>query len=290
MLHCRDRTFYVGHTDDLDTRIAQHEVGTFGGYTARKLPVKLVWSAEFPTREEAASFERRIKGWRREKKLALIRGDWTIISCLAKGKGRPSTSSGRPQVETAHRTETPGRPEPVEGRSCFLQRHPSSPCAAAGSLEVQVLRTVDAVHLSYVLSADTKSLVIAEPAPSRPRDELWRSTCFELFVESGDGGYWEFNFSPSTEWAAYAFDAYRSGMRRHDIVPRVKTRLARRSLIVRVSLPLPTSATVRANLTAVIEERDGTKSYWALSHPPEGPPDFHHPACFTLELPPAPAP
>ena len=46
------------------------------------------------------------------------------------------------------------------------------------------------------------------------------------------------------------------------------------------------TAAIGLNLTAVIEERDGTKSYWALNHPPDGPPDFHHPACFTLELPP----
>jgi predicted GIY-YIG superfamily endonuclease len=95
MLHCHGGSFYVGHTDDLDRRIAQHEHGAIPGYTADRLPVTLVWSQEFPTRIEALEAERRIKGWSRAKKLALIRGDWTMISALAKKKNRASTSSAR---------------------------------------------------------------------------------------------------------------------------------------------------------------------------------------------------
>jgi putative endonuclease len=98
MLHCADRSFYVGHTDDLDVRIAQHLSGEWGGYTSTRLPVKLVWADEFPSRYEALSAERRIKGWTRAKKLALIRGDWSSISRLARNrqeKGKASTSSAR---------------------------------------------------------------------------------------------------------------------------------------------------------------------------------------------------
>ena len=98
MLHCSDRTFYVGHTDDLDVRIAQHHSGEFGGYTSTRLPVKLVWCDEFPSRYEALCAERQIKGWGRAKKLALIRGDWKRISELARNreeKERASTGSAR---------------------------------------------------------------------------------------------------------------------------------------------------------------------------------------------------
>jgi predicted GIY-YIG superfamily endonuclease len=100
MLHCADRTFYVGHTDDLDVRIATHISGELKGYTSKRLPVTLVWSDEFPSRYEALSAERRIKGWSRAKKLALIRGDWALISQLAKSRGsekkeRASTGSAR---------------------------------------------------------------------------------------------------------------------------------------------------------------------------------------------------
>jgi putative endonuclease len=95
MLHCRGGLFYVGHTDNLEARIGQHQSGAVPGFTRDHLPVTLVWSQDFPSRLEALAAERRIKGWRRAKKLALIRGDWALISALAKSKNSPSTSSGR---------------------------------------------------------------------------------------------------------------------------------------------------------------------------------------------------
>jgi putative endonuclease len=100
MLHCAGGVFYVGHTDNLERRIAQHETGEIAGFTHDRLPVKLVWSESFPQRIDALTMERRIKGWSRAKKMALIRGDWEDIARLAreKGKGGPSTSSGRTEL------------------------------------------------------------------------------------------------------------------------------------------------------------------------------------------------
>jgi predicted GIY-YIG superfamily endonuclease len=95
MLHCRGGAFYVGQTDDLERRVAQHKAGAIAGFTAERLPVELVWSASFSTRIEALEAERRLKGWSRAKKMALIRGDWAEIAGLARKKGGPSTSSGR---------------------------------------------------------------------------------------------------------------------------------------------------------------------------------------------------
>ncbi|UIJ45766.1 GIY-YIG nuclease family protein [Sphingomonas cannabina] len=94
MLHCRGGVFYVGHTDNLEARIAEHHAGK-SAYTRQYLPLELVWSQDFPTRLEALETERRIKGWSRAKKLALVRGDWAAISVLAASKNGPSTSSGR---------------------------------------------------------------------------------------------------------------------------------------------------------------------------------------------------
>ena len=95
MLHCNGGLLYVGHTDNLDRRIAQHESGSIPGFTCDHLPVKLIWSEAFGTRIEALEAERRLKGWSKAKKLALVRGDWALISALAKGKGKASTSSAR---------------------------------------------------------------------------------------------------------------------------------------------------------------------------------------------------
>ena len=104
ILRCSDGSYYVGHTDDIEYRLAQHQQGTLGGYTAKRRPVELVWTDMFPSRDDAFFAERKLKGWSRAKKEALIVGDWALISQLAQGRtGRkpdpavapgPSTSSG----------------------------------------------------------------------------------------------------------------------------------------------------------------------------------------------------
>jgi predicted GIY-YIG superfamily endonuclease len=86
MLPCAAGSFYAGHTDGLELRLAQHADGSFGGYTARRSPVELVWSESFPTREDAFAAERRIKGWGRARKEALIAGDWDRIRQLARNR------------------------------------------------------------------------------------------------------------------------------------------------------------------------------------------------------------
>jgi putative endonuclease len=85
MLECADGSFYVGSTrDTLEARIAQHDAGVFGGYTASRRPVRLVWSEHFQRIVDAVAAERQIKGWSRAKKKALIAGDWEHLSHLAR--------------------------------------------------------------------------------------------------------------------------------------------------------------------------------------------------------------
>ena len=101
MLHCRGGYLYVGHTDDLTRRIAEHRAGHYPGFTADHLPVEVVWSNEFPTRDEAKAAEKKLKGWSRAKKLALIRNDWERISALAKKKTRapePNTAISNHEI------------------------------------------------------------------------------------------------------------------------------------------------------------------------------------------------
>ena len=86
ILSCADGSYYIGHTDNLETRIAQHQTGEIEGYTSTRLPVELVFSSEFPTRDEAVAAERQIKGWSRKKKDALIRGDWADLVRLSRSK------------------------------------------------------------------------------------------------------------------------------------------------------------------------------------------------------------
>ena len=96
MLRCSDGPYYVGHTNDLEQRIAAHERGAIEGCTLSRRPVKLVLSDRFSRRLEAFHRERRIKGWSRAKKEALIKGDWDGLVELSdrSSGGAPSTGSG----------------------------------------------------------------------------------------------------------------------------------------------------------------------------------------------------
>ena len=84
MLKCADGSYYTGHTEDLERRLGEHHSGSLPCYTQDKRPLELVWADYFQTREEALIVERRIKGWSRQKKEALIRGDFVAIQRLAK--------------------------------------------------------------------------------------------------------------------------------------------------------------------------------------------------------------
>jgi predicted GIY-YIG superfamily endonuclease len=86
ILQCSDGSYYTGHTDDLEIRVAAHQQGTLGGYTSKRLPVKLVFCDDFPTRDDAFARERQIKGWSRRKKQALIWGDWNKLIEYSRGK------------------------------------------------------------------------------------------------------------------------------------------------------------------------------------------------------------
>ena len=88
ILACADGSYYVGHTDDLEQRFAQHQDGTFRGFTSKRRPVTLAWCAELPTRANALERELQLKRWTRAKKEALIREDWNAVKALARGLDR----------------------------------------------------------------------------------------------------------------------------------------------------------------------------------------------------------
>ena len=104
ILRCANDTYYTGHTDDLDRRMAQHSAGEASAYTARHRPVELVWSASFDRREYAFELERRLKGWGQAKKDALIRGEFDALPALARGRGRGGgdrVATGSEQAQTS---------------------------------------------------------------------------------------------------------------------------------------------------------------------------------------------
>ena len=102
---------------------------------------------------------------------------------------------------------------------------------------------------------------------------------------AGAIGYHEFNFAPSGDWASYSFDAHRAGMRDAPAQPVIERTEDGMNVTLDLSAyPDLIDTDWHVGLTAVIEEKDGTKSYWALKHPTSAP-DFHDATCFVLELP-----
>ncbi|MDB5721025.1 MAG: hypothetical protein JWP15_1643 [Alphaproteobacteria bacterium] len=146
----------------------------------------------------------------------------------------------------------------------------------------------DRLDLAFRLHGAIEQVLLPPRAPPLRIDDLWQHSCFEAFVRvDGQAGYFEFNLSPSTAWAAYAFTGYRSGMANARIgPPQIETRFGADwyELIARIDR-LP-AGSWDIGLAAVVEETDGDISHWALRHPP-GKPDFHHEDCFALELAPA---
>ncbi len=144
------------------------------------------------------------------------------------------------------------------------------------------------IDLRFRVEGDAAQIVWPAAVAANRADRLWETTCFEMFVKTdGRIAYFEFNFSPSGEWAAYRFADTREAMQYVQRLPQpVITSSARE---VAVAIELGTLPGLSAGLdwpialSAVIEDRKGSKSYWGLRHPP-GKPDFHHPDCFALLL------
>jgi hypothetical protein len=175
----------------------------------------------------------------------------------------------------------------------MLRRHPDSRCIAARHIEVKVARPcADSLVLWYGVTGAIRELRLPPTTAALRAPELWLHTCFEAFLgASSEAGYYEFNFAPTTQWAAYRFCSYRSGM---DVVteieaPRIEVQSASDYFTLQATLELaglsglPRDAIWRLGIATVIEDWGGGKSYWALTHPP-GKADFHHFDSFAHEL------
>ena len=173
-----------------------------------------------------------------------------------------------------------------------LAFHPAHPPLAVSAIEARIIGH-DATWLRVRWRIEGSQGLVVPPFAGRGRaDELWQTTCFELFLKpDGQPEYVELNLSPSERWNAYDFTAYRWGMAERPFPrePECTLRLGSSFAIFDAAIPvagLP-GAECAMGISAVIEEQDGVKSFWALAHP-DAKPDFHAPACFAATLP-APA-
>jgi hypothetical protein len=174
-----------------------------------------------------------------------------------------------------------------------LLPHAESHVDAVSAIDVALEWAEPAMlRLRYKVVGDMSELRIPQPGAPGRLDGLWKHTCFELFAKGSTEAYCEFNFSPSRQWAAYCFDGYRHAMTQlklaSDILVSVESSPGSFSLEAIVDLQeldlLYPVAQARLGIAAVIEQRNGRLSYWALCHPP-GRPDFHHSDGFVLAIP-----
>lgn len=103
ILRCVDSSYYTGSArgEELDRRISEHQQGLGGDYTCRRLPVTLVWHEHFEEITDAVFWERKIKGWSRAKKEAMMKGDWSALSFLAKRPTQQAKLRSRNDKETS---------------------------------------------------------------------------------------------------------------------------------------------------------------------------------------------
>ena len=171
-----------------------------------------------------------------------------------------------------------------------LVAHPAFPPAGVSSIAARVIgRDQNWLRVRWRIEGSQK-LVIPAFAGRGRADELWQTTCFEMFLKpTGGSAYCEFNLSPSERWAAYDFAAYREGMAERPMPREPDCTLRRGSSFTIFDAAVPAAGLPQAEcamaLAAVVEEEGGVKSYWGLLNPNPDKPDFHHEDCFALDLP-----
>lgn len=170
-----------------------------------------------------------------------------------------------------------------------LISHPAHPPLLVRRMEARFIGLDQTwVRVRWKILGAAKLVVPAFSGKGRA-DELWKNTCFELFLQSAGGmGYVEVNLSPSERWNVYDFTGRRDGMSERPMPrePECTMRHGTDMAIFDAAIPaagLP-ERPWRCGMTAVIEEEGGVKSYWALAHGDPATPDFHDPACFKHEV------
>ena len=175
----------------------------------------------------------------------------------------------------------------------LLHCHPDTPCPAVASIKATISwKQGRALKIVYTLNGAVDRLRVPPRRSARRTHGLWQHTCFELFIAAqNDAEYYEFNFSPSGEWAAYGFRNYRDGgaIDSDDLEPNIAVQQSGETLelsaVLRADRLSGIASEIRLSLglSAVIEALDESLSYWALKHS-LGKPDFHHPDSFAFEL------
>ena len=148
------------------------------------------------------------------------------------------------------------------------------------------LGTTATTNIWFGVGAPAERFVFPEPAEPERAEDLWQTTCFEAFFRlESERGYREWNFAPSSQWAAYDFASHREGRADAEVAaPYVRVEDNLTWWALGATIAVDAGVEWQLGLSAILEEKDGTKSYWALAHPDGDKPDFHDPVCFAARL------
>jgi hypothetical protein len=200
-------------------------------------------------------------------------------------------NAGRPALAKCDLTRQSGFMAKSWHHHGSLCPHPVGGAGIARAINVDLRLSGNILTLDYAIMAPDGQVRLPAPAHPERTDGLWQMTCCELFLKGQGAAYFEFNLSPSGQWAAYHFAGYRQGMAEAAIAtpPSISVHHGQGPVMLGARIDLAclpaafVSADWRLGLSCVIEGADGAKAYWALNHPPEKP-DFHHDDCFALSL------
>jgi hypothetical protein len=174
-----------------------------------------------------------------------------------------------------------------------LVAHPTTPAGPVRCFRADASRDHDWLRFSWRLDGTISQIRIPPATVALRADGLWRHTCFEAFIAAPPStAYCELNFSPSGQWAAYRFTAYRAGMTTIELsrAPEIIWRRTETELQLDVKLPAADmlagvdDSPLKVAFAAVVEDQSGTIGYWAVRHPARAP-DFHHVDGFVKSLP-----
>jgi hypothetical protein len=157
-----------------------------------------------------------------------------------------------------------------------LMLHVTCDLGPIRAVTASITATPQGCEAEFRLDGHIPAITLPPPASPARRDNLWQTTCFEIFWQPlGGKGYREFNLSPSGQWAAYDFDSFREGMRDAPVEAiAIACSHDEAGLVLRASIAAELPDPAQVALNAVVEHADGGKQFWALAFPP-GKPEFH---------------
>lgn len=165
-----------------------------------------------------------------------------------------------------------------------LVLHPSCSIGPITNVEAEIEPTNEGCRARFRIRGNIAAIKVPEAAAPERMDNLWKTTCFEIFWQPESGTYYrEFNLSPSTRWACYDFDDFRLNSRDAPAEVHIECTYDEQELVLSavIKSELPTPAAVALN--GIVEDLEGNIHFWALAFQ-DGKPEFHSTTCRKLHL------